>query len=167
MLEGWHEFYLLLGTAAATLMALLFVAASVGVGILSRRAPEATRAFMSPVALHFTIVLVTSLIALMPIHDRVGLAVLIALAAAAGFACTIAVMPRHFHESVEWADRLGYGIVPLFAYALSVAAAVLLGIGFGYAPHLLAAAQVLLLVDNIRNAWDLTNFMVRQHRPEQ
>jgi hypothetical protein len=76
-------------------------------------------------------------------------------------------MPRHFHEGVDWADRVGYGIVPLLAYALSVAAAVLLGIGFSYAPHILAAAQVLLLVDNIRNAWDLTIFMVRQHRPEQ
>jgi hypothetical protein len=167
MLEGWHEFYLLLGTAAATLMALLFVAASVGVGILRTERADATRAFMSPVALHFTIVLVTSLITLAPIHDTVGLAILIALAAAAGFACTIAVMPRHFREGVEWADRVSYGIMPLFAYALAVAAAFLLGKGFDYAPHILAVSQVLLLVDNIRNAWDLTIYLVRQHRPEQ
>ena len=34
-LEHWHEFYVLLGTAAATLVALQFVAASVGAGYLS------------------------------------------------------------------------------------------------------------------------------------
>ena len=31
MLDGWHEFYGLLGTSAATLVALMFVAASVAV----------------------------------------------------------------------------------------------------------------------------------------
>ena len=36
LLEHWHEFYTLVGTAAAALLALLFVAASLGVGILSK-----------------------------------------------------------------------------------------------------------------------------------
>jgi hypothetical protein len=31
MLKDWHEFYLLVGTAAATLIGLLFVAASIGI----------------------------------------------------------------------------------------------------------------------------------------
>ena len=41
MLDGWHEFYILLGTAAAALVALLFVAVSIGAGFFSResRAP--------------------------------------------------------------------------------------------------------------------------------
>jgi len=44
LLEHWKEFYLLIGTAAAALVALLFVAASIGVGIppgirADRRAP--------------------------------------------------------------------------------------------------------------------------------
>jgi hypothetical protein len=34
-LEHWHDFYLLLGTAGATLVALLFVAVSLGVGYLT------------------------------------------------------------------------------------------------------------------------------------
>jgi len=39
MLDGWHEFYILLGTAAAALVALLFVAVSIGAGFLSRETP--------------------------------------------------------------------------------------------------------------------------------
>ena len=31
-LKGWHDFYLLVGTAGATLLALLFVAVSLGTG---------------------------------------------------------------------------------------------------------------------------------------
>jgi len=35
MLNEWHEFYTLLGTAAAALVALLFVAASIASGFLN------------------------------------------------------------------------------------------------------------------------------------
>ena len=47
-LEHWHDFYVLLGTAGATLLALLFVAVSLGAGFLTdadgaRRAPFTAR----------------------------------------------------------------------------------------------------------------------------
>ena len=45
MLAPWHEFYELLGTAAAALVALLFVAASIGASVLTRTGePPAARA---------------------------------------------------------------------------------------------------------------------------
>ncbi len=37
-LEGWRDFYLLVGTAGATLLALLFVAATLGRRLSDRRA---------------------------------------------------------------------------------------------------------------------------------
>jgi hypothetical protein len=162
MLEAWHDFYLLLGTAAAALTALLFVAASVGIGIVTVERSATTRAFMSPVVVHFTILLVISLIALAPIHDRESLALLIGLSAVAGIGWTIAVLPRMFRDNVEWVDRFAHGLVPLLAYAVSLAAAILFWRGFAYAPEILAAAQLLLLIDNIRNAWDLILYLVRQ-----
>jgi hypothetical protein len=48
-LKGRHDFYLLVGTASATLLALLFVAVSLGI---AQQGP--TRTFMSPVVIHFT-----------------------------------------------------------------------------------------------------------------
>src|SRR4249920_2080894 len=53
-LHAWHEFYILLGTAGATLLALLFVAVSLGTGYLSSADQRGTRTFMSPVVIHFT-----------------------------------------------------------------------------------------------------------------
>ena len=47
-LERWHDFYLLVGTAGATLLALLFVAVSLGVGFLTEEKAPATRTFYSP-----------------------------------------------------------------------------------------------------------------------
>ena len=70
MLEHWHEFYLLLGTAAGTLVALLFVAASIGEGYLNTRRAGATRTFMSPVVMHYASVLFLSLVALAPEEEH-------------------------------------------------------------------------------------------------
>ena len=48
-LERWHDFFVLVGTAGATLVALLFVAVSLGAGFLTDGRAAATRAFFSSV----------------------------------------------------------------------------------------------------------------------
>src|ERR1700751_5575153 len=53
-LKEWHDFYVLVGTAGATLLALLFVAVSLGAGYLTEERQSATRTFMSPVVVHLT-----------------------------------------------------------------------------------------------------------------
>ena len=56
-------------------------------------------------------------------------------------------------------DRLGYGASPQAAYAATLAAAILLFEQSAIGPPLLAGALILLLLINIRNAWDLTLFL--------
>ena len=65
----WHEFYALLGTASATLVGLLFVAATVSSGVFSsnRRAP--LRVFLSATVVHFSGILAVCLIALAPLQS--------------------------------------------------------------------------------------------------
>src|SRR6516165_2603634 len=86
--EGWHDFYMLLGTASAALVALLFVAASIGAGFLTPERSTATRTFMSPVVFHYSTTLLMSLIALIPAHTPISLTVGIAAVAVAGLAYT-------------------------------------------------------------------------------
>src|ERR1700744_5128480 len=76
-LTSWHEFYTLLGTAAGTLGALLFFAGSFASGVFStdRRAPM--RIFLSATVVHFSSVLVVSLILLAPINDWTVLGALV------------------------------------------------------------------------------------------
>jgi hypothetical protein len=93
MLDGWHEFYVLLGTAAAALVALLFVAASIGAGFLSRESAGATRTFMSPIIFHYASVLFLSLIALIPTHTAVSLASAIGVVASVGVIYSSAADP--------------------------------------------------------------------------
>ena len=44
-LKEWHDFYLLVGTAGATLLALLFVAVSLGTGFLTSMPDRIMAAF--------------------------------------------------------------------------------------------------------------------------
>ena len=72
--HDWHDFYMLLGTASVALVALLFVAASIGASFLTPERSVATRTFMSPVVFHFGTLLLISLIAIVPSHTALSLA---------------------------------------------------------------------------------------------
>jgi hypothetical protein len=159
----WHEFYVLLGTAAAALVALMFVAASVAAGLITPAQSTATRTFMSPIIFHYTCVLFLSLMALVPDMTERRLAVIVALVAVFGFGFSIMILVGVVRSALaDIADRFGYGASPLAAYAAALVAAGFLWTHSTAGPNILAGALVLLLLVNIRNAWDLTITFVRR-----
>ena len=164
MFHAWHEFYGLLGTAAATLVALLFVAASVGVGLLTTERAAGTRLYISPIILHYASVLFISLVMVIPaLGDRM-LGVIVGLCGAVGLIGSVVITVRLFRDSKsEFVDRFAYGAWPFVAYAGIAAAAVLIMMSSQHAPIILAASLLLLLLVNIRNAWDLTITFARRH----
>ena len=114
MLDGWHEFYGLLGTAAAALVALLFVAASIGANVFTTESTGATRTYMSPVVFHYTNILFLSLIALVPDQTQTSLGVTIAVAALGSLVYSIVICVRDMrHSFSDLADRVAYGSAPL------------------------------------------------------
>ena len=60
-------------------------------------------------------------------------------------------------------DYLAYGILPGLGYLALLVAAVSIYLEKDFALDALAGALLLLAIVNIRNAWDLTLTMVRQH----
>src|SRR5437016_11696419 len=84
LVEAWHDFDLLIGTAAATLVGLMFVAASIGASVFTEKDRAALEAFISPTVVHFTTVLVIAVVALVPTHEWHTLARLLALVGVAG-----------------------------------------------------------------------------------
>jgi hypothetical protein len=163
MLADWHEFYALLGTAAAALVALLFVAASIGAGYLSADRSSPTRTFTTPVIVHYTYVLFLSLASLVPVNTDTSLAMIIGISAAAALGYSIFILIRVMRSLVTGLDdRLGYGASPLAAYAAALAASVFIFERSSVGPPLLAGSLVLLLLVNIRNAWDLTIFFAQR-----
>jgi len=161
--HDWHDFYMLLGTASAALVALLFVAVSIGASFITPERSTATRTFMSPVVFHFSTLLLLSLVALVPVHTTISLAVGIALVAIAGLGYSTAVLVGLARASVrDTADTFGYGFCPLAAYLAILAAAGFMISLSALGADILAAAALVLLAVNIRNAWDLMLAFARQ-----
>ena len=161
-LERWHEFYVLVGTAGATLLALLFVAISLGVGFLTEKRAAPTRAFYSPVVVHFTAVFFLSAIALVPALRIVFFAALIGTCAAIGVAVSLFVtiqLLRHDWTNYKQ-DHLAYALLPMAAYLALLVAAAMIWLENKLALDVLAGALLTLLIVNVRNAWDLTLSMV-------
>src|ERR1700681_2556098 len=65
-LDLWHDFYIVLGGASATLVGLLFVAISLNADLITNRAQAPLRAVASNTFISFLLVLVYTLFLLFP-----------------------------------------------------------------------------------------------------
>ena len=147
------------------MLALLFVAVSLGTGFLTEERQEATRTFLSPVVIHFTSVFFLSAVALFPSHQAKFFAALIGTTALIGATVstyiTVQVVRTDMTNYME--DYFAYGILPDLGYLALLAAAVSIYLEKDFGLDALAGALLLLAIVNIRNAWDLTLTMVRRH----
>jgi hypothetical protein len=164
VLGAWHDLYMLVGTASATLVGLLFVAASVGARFFTADRHMALRLFLSPSVVHFTSVLVACLIAISPLRSWKVLAAFLGGDSLFGLLYAAVVwrnMVRHgFTTNIDVEDRVCYAVLPALGYAIMAAACLVLADEVDAGCGMLAFAMVVLLLVGIRNAWDMTAWMI-------
>jgi hypothetical protein len=162
LFKGWHEFYVLMGTAAGTLVGLTFVAASNGTRIFGEKDRPALSIFLGPTVVHFTAITLVSILALIPTHQWYTFALLFGAAGCLGLPYALrvlyAMMARRYE--IDWLDRFFYTFLPPIGYAMMLVATLLLYTRSGWGLTAAAAALVLLLLAGIRNAWDMTLWIV-------
>jgi hypothetical protein len=160
----WHDFYTLVGTASATLVGLMFVAASVGTGVFTRERQVGLRTFLSPTVVAFSVVLAASLIGVLPVLNWGVPGFLLVCIGLLGVFYSWLVWRRMVREriaqSIDLEDRIWYAVVPAVAYLLLALAGVALGIELEAACIVLAIGVCLLLLAGIRNAWDMMTWII-------
>ncbi len=167
-LEGWKDFYVIVGACAGALIGLQFVVmALIADGPALDGEEKAGSAFLTPVIIMFSAVLWLSALLAVPWK---GAAVPGALAAAtglAGFAYTLLVAFRMDRQTVYrpvLEDALFHVALPALSYLLLAAA------GFALRRHAeaglfgIAGASLLLLFTGIHNAWDTVLWLVYVRR---
>ncbi len=141
----------------------MFVAASVGASYFNAEREAGLRAFLTPTVLHFSALLTLCVLMAAPSHSTRSLSVLLLAAAVVGIAYSVRVffnmLRGGFLGLIDWVDRLWYVVAPVVSYLLLMAVALLLQQHGDWALDLLALTMVLLLL-GIRNAWDMTVFLV-------
>ena len=160
----WHDFYALAGTASATLVGLMFVAASVGTGVFTHERQVGLRTFLSPTVVAFSVALAASLVGVLPVFNWRVPGFFLVGTGLLGVVYSWRVWRRMVHggiaKSIDLEDRAWYIVVPAVAYLVLAVAGVALGIETEAACVFLAIGVCLLLLAGIRNAWDMTTWIV-------
>jgi len=161
LVAPWHDFFVLIGTAAATLIGAMFVVVSIGMGILSRDRPAAIRVFLTTTVIQLSTVLFGCMLTLVPVLEPRWQAIIAGVAGLAGVAYSVHVfIGFRQHRGTVLSDWFWYAVFPFVAYAILVAAAVLGVYDAIEGLDLFAGVLTALLVAGLRNAWDMIVFFV-------
>ena len=170
-LIGWHDFYLLVGTAAATLIGLLFVAASLGLSQSQRRSRRDIDAFVTPSVAYFGEAVLLAAIAVAPIDRPATLGGL--YLGLLSINVPFGMVRLRYLVGSHREDALGT-VVWFWQYLLPVLAQVTLGLGgLGLVLRLPslpdacvliapAIAVTLLVVIGVRNSWYLVVWLLER-----
>src|SRR5437870_1248886 len=163
MFDGWSEFYLLAGSAAAVLIGLIFVVISLMQDRSRSSVLAGSKLYMGPIVLTVSFVLVLSALALTPGVGRNRVAIVTAVIALWGLArglWSIAGIRKLLSgPEVHWTDPWFYGVIPSVLYLALGGVALAFWQDWPWAHDGLAALVVGLLLSAIRNEWDLITWI--------
>lgn len=160
----WRDFYMLAGTAAATLTGLMFLAVTFGFRLVTRKSFAAAEAWSTPNAMHFVGALGISCVMQIPNLTPAVLGwglLALGLLRLSSLPWVLAVFRRVRRQAndIEWTDWVYLVILPLAAYLGLLAAAFGFLHGAGWAFDALAGYVVFILVLGILAAWDVLLWM--------
>jgi hypothetical protein len=162
LLKEWESFYVIVGSAAAALTGLQFVAAALIADIDAPATSGSVDAFATPTIVHFSGVLLISAALSAPWKTLTPLAILLGSAGIAGvvYAMIIARRSRRQREyQPVFEDWLFHVILPACAYTTVVAGGYVMRTAEA-GLFVVATAVVLLLFIGIHNAWDTVTYLV-------
>jgi|HubBroStandDraft_6_1064221.scaffolds.fasta_scaffold1199831_1 hypothetical protein len=164
MLHGWDNFFIVAGTAASTLVGLLFVAVTVSTGLSTSQFVQGTRGFLTPILVHFGTVILLALAVLTPWPSVWPIGIIFGAGGLTNLAYQIKVIVRR-HEFglvlLDWQDRIPYVVIPALGCVSLIVGAAGLVAGKFFAPFAIAGATTLLLFIGVYGAWDLTLWIVK------
>jgi hypothetical protein len=161
-IEGWDNFYVIVGSSAAALTGLQFVVVALVVDVRKGTSLREMDAFATPTIVHFCAVLLTSAILSAPWPSIADPTIALAAVGAAGVVYVIVVIRRSARQTgytPVLEDRVFHHILPLVSYGVLAVAALLLRRHAQTALFWIGATTVLLLVIGIHNAWDTVTWI--------
>jgi len=165
--RDWQTFYTLTGSAAATLLALMFVVISLGMASLGpNMSGEGVRAFVTPTVVYFAAVLMLAALMIMPVMTPLLLGGLLGLGGLGGIGYIVVIRVDGIwrRSKLPWDDWYWHVALPVVVDGLLIAAGLCLWLGWSPGMICAALADLLLLMIGIRNAWDLAIWMAQQRR---
>ncbi len=159
---GWESFYVIIGSSAAVLIGLQFVAITLSAEISAPGVGSAVGAFSTPTIVHFCAVLLIAAILSAPWSALSGAALALGVCGVAGLAYALMVVRRTRRQTVYvpvLEDWIFHAVLPLITYATLLVAAVLLQRYPATILFVIGGTALLLLFVGIHNAWDAVTYI--------
>jgi hypothetical protein len=164
VLNGWENFYVIVGSSAGALIGLQFVVITlIAAKPIAQGGAQAGAAFATPSVVHFGVVLLLSAIVSAPWNRITTVAVLWGLAGLCGVVYAIVVARRMRVQSAYqpvFEDWWFHVLLPFAAYTVLAISAFAAHSHTRPALFLVGAAALLLLFVGIHNAWDAVTYHV-------
>ncbi len=165
LLNNWHSFYSIIGSAAGALTGLMFVVITLIAGDRSQRTRTESgsiAAFGTPTVVHFCASLLVAATLSAPWQALWHASLLLGLSGLGGVAYIIVVIQRTRQQTKYqpvMEDWLWHTIFPLLAYLALITAAIMLPDNPVPALFIIGSATVLFLFIGIHNAWDTVTYL--------
>jgi hypothetical protein len=169
-LNGWENFYVIVGSAAGALIGLQFVVVTLAAERPALPMAEAGAAFATPTIVHFGVVLLLSAVASVPWHKIGPVSVVWGLVGLGGIVYAVVVAWRLRVQGIYqpvFEDRLFHVLLPFAAYAMLAGSAYMAHFHLRPTLFVVGAATLLLLFVGIHNAWDAVTYHVFVNKREQ
>jgi len=165
-LERWTNFYLVTSTAAATLIGLLFVVITFAAERYPRDDVDKIRLYFTPTVTFFASVLGVATLLTFPTHTQLSAAICVGLVGLLGWAYELSLLVRRRGEQHTYvgSESLQYVAIPILAYTLLVAGALLVLRGSQHALTFVAVGMLSLLTVAVRNSWAIAVDVVSARR---
>lgn len=158
----WETFFFMVGSSATGLIGLLFVVITLTSETNVERAEAGSRTFVTPTVVHFSAVLLTSAVAVMPGLSPQAAALAIGIPALVGFlyaGMIVSRLIRRIPSVPHWTDYVYYGLFPAAVYLCLIVSGAGLWSGAALGHYGIAVGALALLLVGIRDAWDLATYL--------
>jgi hypothetical protein len=156
--EGWHNFYLMVGTAAATLVGLLFVSLSLNADAITRKENADLRVLAAQTFTSFLNVVMLAVLFLIPSQAPLGLGLPLLGISGYGLYETVDRFLKTRRAQPRAWGRGGVArhfVIPTLCFVTLLVIAVSVLLGWTGGLYWLVPVMILLIVAASRNAWDL------------
>jgi hypothetical protein len=160
--ETWHDFYMMAGTAAASLLGLLFVGISLNLDAIRRAENESLNVLAAQTLGNFVYVLLFAIILLIPGQDPTGIGLPLFVMGVFGLWNS----GRHLRTAVRNRRESGpayifwHHVLPTSAFVVLISVSIQVWQGDTHVLYWMIGVIIIFLLIATRNSWDL---LVRAH----
>jgi hypothetical protein len=158
VIEGWHDFYMMAGAAATTLVGLLFVSMSINLDLVAHEENADLRELAIQTFTNFLNIIIISLLFLIPNQDHIGLGLPLIGVSGSGLYITVIQFLKVLRSSFQiWGrnDLARHFVTPVICYLVMTIVGITVLFEQTGSLYWLVPTMITLIINASVNSWDL------------